>query len=68
MKDDDIIIINNNEYKYNSYCKSFMATNDKVFPAVICGICKKDKFQIAYGNYECIAKCECGHIMTIYEG
>lgn len=40
-------------------------------PQIACPCCHGTKFTIGYGNngnYECIANCDCGHSMVVYDG
>lgn len=65
MEHNEIVIINNKEFIYNS---SYDRLESELFPQIACPKCKNTLFQISYGNYECIANCKCGHKMTVYDG
>lgn len=67
MKDNSIIIINKRKFKFNKFYRRLEALDEKS-PVIACPKCKNTKFKISYGTYECIANCECGHSMTIYDG
>jgi len=72
MKDKEIVAINGVDYKYCSYYKRLGLHDDGdgsvQHPAVACPECHGTKFSITYGSYKCIANCECGNSMTIYDG
>ena len=71
MKDKEIVKINGVEYEYCSHDDALFrpSHNGSVeHPVVACPKCHGMKFSITYGNYVCIANCECGHSMSIYDG
>ncbi len=67
MKDEEEVIIDNKIYVYDEFYDRLQSKDDNK-PAIACPQCYNTKFSISYGDYECIANCECGHFMTIYDG
>jgi len=69
MKQGELITIGDIVYKYDS-CYDRLEENEdeNTEPAIACPKCFNIEFTIAYGVYECIAVCRCGHRMTIYDG
>lgn len=71
-EDGDWEIINGIKYVYvSSYDRMELPDFDdgtRYRPAIACPQCFGTKFSISYGDWECIAHCECGHSMTIYDG
>jgi hypothetical protein len=59
--------VNDIIYKYCSFYQSLQSQDDE-YPAILCPLCYASRFWISYGNYECIANCDCGHKMVIYDG
>lgn len=69
MKDKDIVAINNTHYRYNEfYDRLEVLKKHKTTKEIACSKCKNREFSISYGDYECIANCNCGHSFTIYDG
>ena len=69
------VVLNGVTFKYDEYYKRLEVERDaddddrigaKV--EVACPCCHGTKFTIGYGNYECIANCDCGHSMVVYDG
>lgn len=68
-KDNEIIEINGLKYQYSGfYQRLSLKTENENIPNILCPICHNSKFWISYGEYKCVANCECGHHMTIYDG
>lgn len=71
LKDNQKIEIEGRIYTYNAYykrlvCKHHPEYNDRVR----CPNCYSTYFKIGYndGCYECVAYCDCGHSMVVYDG
>lgn len=52
----------------NFYGRYERVSKERTGPAVRCGNCFNDRFQIQYGEYKCIAVCECGYEQEVYDG
>ena len=67
MKEGEKVVINNKEFEYDEDAEALFSEKT-ASPQVACPKCKNTKFEISYGNYECIANCNCGHKMSVYTG
>ena len=71
MKDKETVTIDGVDYQYDSYYDRLERPEHDgsvQHPAIACPKCQRTTFCITYGNYQCIANCQCGHSMTIYDG
>lgn len=74
LKENEIVEVDGKQYRYNSFyqrlelLKSDGRCDDESPVVIMCPCCHATKFTIGYGHYECIATCDCGHSMTVYDG
>lgn len=66
LKDGVVVQINGVDFEYSAFYERLNAIAKPNHLA--CPKCHNTKFGISYGDYECIASCDCGHTMTIYDG
>ena len=69
MKDQEIVVVDGIEYRYNEFHQRLTAVNTcETDIHVRCPICLNDTFTLKYGKWGIIAVCNCGHEMTVYDG
>jgi len=72
-KEGETIVLNGVKFFYNEFYKRLTAERkDYTIQGgkveIACPRCFNTKFTISYGIYECIANCDCGHSMVVYDG
>lgn len=69
--DNEKVVIDGLTYEFCSFYNRLRVCLDdrkKTISEIRCPNCHGDTFKIGYGNYECIAYCQCGTEMTVYDG
>lgn len=75
MKKEDVVYADNEiveglrgEKYRHSKSSDYLEPVESGLPLVTCPYCFSYKFEIGYGNYSCLAWCDCGHEMEVYSG
>ena len=68
MNDGDQVIIDGVKYRYDKYYDRLKGETEDAAPAIACPRCNNTEFTLSYGNYELVAHCKCGQLMTVYDG
>jgi len=71
LEDEEVVEVDSVKYKYDQFYKHLSRVTSKGDlnpPMIMCPKCHATTFQISYGDYSCLANCECGHVTEVYGG